>query len=42
MLKRPAREPWPLARRAYAPEGTEKKSIVFVLIMKIARFFKDL
>ncbi|MFO8164191.1 MAG: hypothetical protein R6T98_06640 [Desulfatiglandales bacterium] len=24
MLKRPAREPRPPARRAYAPEGTEK------------------
>ncbi|MGM0382929.1 MAG: hypothetical protein ACQEQO_05490 [Thermodesulfobacteriota bacterium] len=24
LLKRPAREPWPPARRAYAPEGTEK------------------
>ncbi|MFO8163401.1 MAG: hypothetical protein R6T98_02580 [Desulfatiglandales bacterium] len=29
MLKRPTREPWPPARRAYAPEGTEKKPIVF-------------
>ncbi|MGM0383368.1 MAG: hypothetical protein ACQEQO_07760, partial [Thermodesulfobacteriota bacterium] len=28
-LKRPTREPWPPARRAYAPEGTEKKPIVF-------------
>ncbi|MGM0382697.1 MAG: hypothetical protein ACQEQO_04280 [Thermodesulfobacteriota bacterium] len=28
MLKRPAREPRPPARRAYAPEGTEKKPIV--------------
>ncbi|MGM0384339.1 MAG: hypothetical protein ACQEQO_12745 [Thermodesulfobacteriota bacterium] len=29
MLKRPTREPRPPARRAYAPEGTEKKPIVF-------------
>ncbi|MFO8163371.1 MAG: hypothetical protein R6T98_02430 [Desulfatiglandales bacterium] len=29
LLKRPAREPLPPARRAYAPEGTEKKPIVF-------------
>ncbi|MFO8165274.1 MAG: hypothetical protein R6T98_12195 [Desulfatiglandales bacterium] len=29
VLKRPAREPRPPARRAYAPEGTEKKPIVF-------------
>ncbi|MGM0382482.1 MAG: hypothetical protein ACQEQO_03175, partial [Thermodesulfobacteriota bacterium] len=29
LLKRPAREPRPPARRAYAPEGTEKKPIVF-------------
>ncbi|MFO8164454.1 MAG: hypothetical protein R6T98_07965 [Desulfatiglandales bacterium] len=29
LLKRPIREPRPPARRAYAPEGTEKKSIVF-------------
>ncbi|MGM0383605.1 MAG: hypothetical protein ACQEQO_08975 [Thermodesulfobacteriota bacterium] len=29
VLKRPTREPRPPARRAYAPEGTEKKPIVF-------------
>ncbi|MFO8165082.1 MAG: hypothetical protein R6T98_11185 [Desulfatiglandales bacterium] len=29
LLKRSAREPRPPARRAYAPEGTEKKPIVF-------------
>ncbi|MFO8162998.1 MAG: hypothetical protein R6T98_00510 [Desulfatiglandales bacterium] len=29
VLKRPAREPRPPARRAYAPEGTAKKPIVF-------------
>ncbi|MFO8164747.1 MAG: hypothetical protein R6T98_09460 [Desulfatiglandales bacterium] len=29
LLKRPTREPRPPARRAYAPEGTEKKPIVF-------------
>jgi len=29
VLKRPTQEPWPPARRAYAPEGTEKKPIVF-------------
>ena len=28
-LKRPAREPWPPAHRAYAPEGTEEKPILF-------------
>ncbi|MFO8163131.1 MAG: hypothetical protein ACQEQO_07785 [Thermodesulfobacteriota bacterium] len=46
MLKRPTREPWPPARLCpggdSAPEGTEKKPIVFVAIMKIARFFKGL
>jgi len=25
----PAREPWPPAHRAYAPEGTEEKPIYF-------------
>jgi hypothetical protein len=25
LLKRPAREPWPLAHRAYAPEGAEER-----------------
>ncbi|MFO8162946.1 MAG: hypothetical protein ACQEQO_08460 [Thermodesulfobacteriota bacterium] len=29
LLKGPTREPRPPARRAYAPEGTEKKPIVF-------------
>jgi hypothetical protein len=29
LLKRPTREPWPPAWRAYAPEGTEKKPIAF-------------
>ncbi|MGM0382476.1 MAG: hypothetical protein ACQEQO_03145 [Thermodesulfobacteriota bacterium] len=29
VLKRPTREPRPPARRAYAPEGTEKKTIIF-------------
>ncbi|MFO8163404.1 MAG: hypothetical protein ACQEQO_02680 [Thermodesulfobacteriota bacterium] len=29
MLKRPTREPRPPARRAYAPEGTEKKPVIF-------------
>ncbi|MFO8163196.1 MAG: hypothetical protein R6T98_01525 [Desulfatiglandales bacterium] len=29
LQKKPAREPRPPARRAYAPEGTEKKPIVF-------------
>ncbi|MFO8163436.1 MAG: hypothetical protein R6T98_02755, partial [Desulfatiglandales bacterium] len=29
LLKRPTREPRPPARRAYAPEGTEEKPIVF-------------
>jgi len=29
LLKRPAREPWPPAHRAYAPEGTEEKHILF-------------
>ncbi|MFO8166143.1 MAG: hypothetical protein R6T98_16605 [Desulfatiglandales bacterium] len=29
MLKRPTRDPRPPARRAYAPEGTEKRPIVF-------------
>jgi len=29
LLKRPTREPRPPARRAYAPEGTEKKPIIF-------------
>ncbi|MGM0383920.1 MAG: hypothetical protein ACQEQO_10565 [Thermodesulfobacteriota bacterium] len=29
LLERPAREPRPPARRAYAPEGTERKPIVF-------------
>jgi hypothetical protein len=28
LLKRPAWEPWPPAHRAYAPEGTEEKSIL--------------
>jgi len=28
LLKRPAREPWPPAHRAYAPEGTEEKPIL--------------
>ncbi|MGM0382194.1 MAG: hypothetical protein ACQEQO_01675 [Thermodesulfobacteriota bacterium] len=43
VTKRPAREPWPPARlrpggdsapegRAYAPEGSEEKSIIFRLI----------
>jgi len=31
-LKRPGREPWPPAHRAYAPEGTEEK---FILVKKI-------
>jgi hypothetical protein len=29
LLKRPAREPWPPAHRAYVPEGTEEKPILF-------------
>ena len=29
LLKRPARKPWPPAHRAYAPEGTEEKPILF-------------
>ncbi|MFO8165690.1 MAG: hypothetical protein R6T98_14310 [Desulfatiglandales bacterium] len=29
MLKRPSQESRPPARRAYTPEGTEKKPIVF-------------
>jgi len=29
LLKRPAREPWPPAHRAYAPEGTEEKPMLF-------------
>jgi len=29
LLKRPAREPWPPTHRAYAPEGTEEKPILF-------------
>ncbi|MFO8164235.1 MAG: hypothetical protein ACQEQO_01715 [Thermodesulfobacteriota bacterium] len=48
MLKRPTREPWPPARlrpggdsapegRAYAPEGTEKKPIIFRLIGAMQR-----
>ncbi|MFO8163236.1 MAG: hypothetical protein R6T98_01730 [Desulfatiglandales bacterium] len=40
MLKRPTREPRPPARRAYAPEGTEKKPIVFrsIGVMQRSRF----
>jgi hypothetical protein len=29
VLKRPTREPWPPAQRAYAPAGTKEKAIVF-------------
>jgi len=29
LLKRPTREPWPPARRAYVREGTEKKPMAF-------------
>ncbi|MFO8166065.1 MAG: hypothetical protein R6T98_16210 [Desulfatiglandales bacterium] len=38
LLKRPAREPRPPARRAYDPEGTEKKPIVFRSIGVMQRF----
>ncbi|MFO8163657.1 MAG: hypothetical protein R6T98_03890 [Desulfatiglandales bacterium] len=29
LLKKPTREPWPPARGAYSPEGTEEKSTLF-------------
>ncbi|MFO8165720.1 MAG: hypothetical protein ACQEQO_08860 [Thermodesulfobacteriota bacterium] len=38
MLKRPTREARPPARGAYAPEGTEKKPIVFRSIGVMQRF----
>ncbi|MGM0382031.1 MAG: hypothetical protein ACQEQO_00840 [Thermodesulfobacteriota bacterium] len=40
VLKRPTREPRPPARRAYAPEGTEKKPIVFrsIGVMQRSRY----
>ncbi|MFO8166043.1 MAG: hypothetical protein R6T98_16100 [Desulfatiglandales bacterium] len=41
MLKRPTREPRPPARRAYAPEGTEKKPIVFRSIGVMQRFHTE-
>ncbi|MFO8163810.1 MAG: hypothetical protein R6T98_04680 [Desulfatiglandales bacterium] len=41
VLKRPTREPRPPARRAYAPEGTEKKPIVFRSIGVMQRSQND-
>ncbi|MFO8165024.1 MAG: hypothetical protein R6T98_10895 [Desulfatiglandales bacterium] len=42
LLKRPTREPRPPAWRAYAPEGTEKKPIVFrsIGVMQRSRFVR--